>query len=103
MQNKPRTDISQLQEELDWASGRPRSRWAGDSPCTVGTDGAFEDTLTQSELDFLRGYEDKCPGAICSLNQNPDVTCMASTGKATSCKQDQIICCLCAVINVCCQ
>ena len=42
---------------------------------------SFEATLTQCEQKFLKGYEDKMPHGIYSLNQNPDVTCMGTHGK----------------------
>ena len=75
-----RNDDDQLQRELTWAARRPSSSWAHDTdvlPQVSDTD-AFEASLTECELRFLKGYESKCAGGICSLNQNPDVTCMSS-------------------------
>ena len=82
-----RQDESELQRELDWASKRPASLWsqtAKDSASTpsIADETAFESCLTKSELDFLRGYEQKCSGGICSLNQNPDVLYVASDTQA---------------------
>ena len=81
-----RTDSTQLQRELHWASRRPSSSWPGDSPPGVQDDDAFEQTLTDCEMKFLRGYEEKTPNGICSLNQNPDVTCVATNKQAYVCQ-----------------
>lgn len=81
-QKLTRTDSSQLQRELEWSSHRPSTAWLADNPPDVQDDDAFEQTLTDCELRFLRGYEEKTPNGICSLNQNPDVTCVGTNKQA---------------------
>ncbi|CAK9105631.1 unnamed protein product [Durusdinium trenchii] len=76
------TDETKLQEELDWACGRPCSLWKrthGDLKPSLAADddSSFEDTLTKTEYDFLKAYEMATPQGIYSLNQNPDVTNMS--------------------------
>ena len=79
-----------LQQELDWAANRPSSLIKSQNSGTTATsvepsvteDDAYESCLTASELKFLTGYESSVPGGICSLNQNPEVTCVGVSANA---------------------
>ena len=74
-------------DELTWASKRPCSSWAerhASAPTREDVKGAtsFEASLTENEMKFLKGYEATTPNGIYSLNQDPDVTHMASNLQA---------------------
>ena len=76
--------------ELEWAAGRPCSSWQENAENEnvlplVDDATSFEATLTETEQRFLKGYEDKMPNGVYSLNQNPDVTSMGTNGKVGRC------------------
>lgn len=75
-----RTDSSELQEELEWASNRPESRWStqkvitGDSELLLSPEvpEVFEHCLTTWEYGAYVKYQGEYGPSIYSLNQNPD-------------------------------
>ena len=81
-----RTDKKVLEDELLWGSKRPCSKWATSDSSThpsLSDPAAFFQVLTTKELERYNEYERMHPHGIYSLNQNPDVTCMQSTGQVT--------------------
>ena len=81
-----RTNPDVLDAELKWAAGRPCSKWkSSGKPTPSMEDGdvdVFTETLTANEAAFYETYQHKQPGALYSLNQDPAVTCMTSSGQA---------------------
>eukprot|EP00435_Cladocopium_sp_Y103_P055053 s292_g18.t1 len=94
------TSDDRLQLEVDWASGRPESRWRpklqDHGPPKVGSnddDGwsAFESSLTTNEFDFYQKYMELFPGGIYSLNQDPSVKPMRNHGKVKGCNSESSV------------
>ena len=88
-----RTDRQHLQDEVDWAAGRPESRWrprliSGEKPPIVNPEvesveeSPFESVLTTHEFAFYEKYMTSFPGGAYSLNQDPSVKPMRTHGKA---------------------
>lgn len=86
----PRNE-SELQDEVDWAAGRPESQWRDkgtapprvDEQASSDCDTAFEAVLTDTEYKWYHRYHEKFPNLVYSLNQDPDVKPMRPTGNAS--------------------
>ena len=86
-----RTSTENQQAEVNWAAGRPESRWklasstATPPPLvtedTENGESAFEAVLTQNEFEFYQTYQKMFPKLVYSLNQDPSVKPMKPNGK----------------------
>lgn len=89
-----RTNPDHLNAELEWASSRPGFRWKhnttnvadGDSTFPdLASEDAFQDYLTEWELNAYINYTQKKRDSVYSMNQDPTHRATCATGQVPGC------------------